>query len=205
MQRVSLTINGQTIHARRGTTILQAARDQGIEIPTLCHFPGHGTRAVCRVCVVALEGSGRMVPACATLVEAGMVIETNGAAVVAARRVLMEFILAEHGRCGEPACAIEQLADQLGVSETRFQAPTTVSQKDLSSDFITVRSGLCVHCDRCIQVCGRDQQVIARSGRGAAVSITFDDGLTMTESSCTSCGDCIAVCPGAGLRQRAMR
>jgi predicted molibdopterin-dependent oxidoreductase YjgC len=201
MQAVSLTINGQTLCAPAGATILSVARRQGIEIPTLCHLPGHKTRAVCRICVVSLVGSGGMVPACATPVEEGMEIETDCAAVIATRRLLMEFILAEHGECGEPECVIERLADHLGVTETRFQSPEHASSGNLSSDFITVRPELCIHCDRCVQACGKDQQVLARSGRGATVAIAFDDDRSMADSSCTNCGDCIAVCPAGGLLQ----
>jgi NADH dehydrogenase/NADH:ubiquinone oxidoreductase subunit G len=199
MQRVSLTINGQTVLAPADATILSVARRQGIEIPTLCHLPGLKTRAVCRICVVALAGSDRLVPACATPVEDGMEIETDCAAVIAARRLLMEFILAEHGECDEPECEIEQLADLLGVTKTRFQSPEHASNGNLSSDFITVRPELCIHCDRCVQACGKDQRVLARAGRGGAVVVAFDDDQSMANSSCTHCGDCVAVCPAGGL------
>ncbi|MDP7301726.1 MAG: 2Fe-2S iron-sulfur cluster-binding protein [Pirellulaceae bacterium] len=199
MQRISLTIDGQDICVPTGTTILSAARRLNISIPTLCHFPGQTVRAVCRICVVELEGTGHLVPACAAPAQDGMKIATDSAAVVAARRVLMEFILAEHGECDNPLCGIEQLAEQIGVSTTRFQATRRAARSDLSSDFVSVQPQLCVHCDRCIQACQRDQQVLARTGRGANVAVAFDDGRSMGESSCTGCGDCVTVCPAGGL------
>ena len=199
MQYVGLTIDGKNINVPVGTTILSAARRLGISIPTLCHFPGHKTRAVCRICVVAIKGTDRMVPACATPVEDGMMIETNSAAGVNARQLLMEFILSEHGECGDPSCGIEQLAEQIGVSTTRFQSPQRAARGNLSSDFVTVRAELCVHCDRCVRACEQDQQVLARMSRGASVTVAFDDDLSMGESSCTTCGDCVAACPAGGL------
>jgi NADH dehydrogenase/NADH:ubiquinone oxidoreductase subunit G len=199
MQHISLIIDGHDTSVPAGTTLLDAARQLGIDIPTLCHLQGHKTRAVCRVCVVALKGSGHMVPACATAATEGMQIETGSAEVLAARRLLMEFTLAEHGECDDATCAIEELAGQLGVSKTRFQAPRHSNRSDLSSDFVSVRPELCVHCDRCSQACERDQQVLARAGRGALVAVAFDDDRTMADSTCTNCGDCVSVCPAGGL------
>ncbi len=132
MQHISLIIDGHDTSVPAGTTLLDAARQLGIDIPTLCHLQGHKTRAVCRICVVALKGSGRMVPACATAATEGMQIETGSAEVLAARRLLMEFTLAEHGECDDATCAIEELAGQLGVSKTRFQAPRHSNRSDLS-------------------------------------------------------------------------
>ena len=199
MQRVSLTIDGQDISVPAGSTILSAVRRLNISIPTLCHFPGQKSRAVCRICVVALEDTGRMVPACATPAQDGMKIQTASEAVPASRRVLMEFILAEHGECDDPLCDIEQLAEQVGVSTTRFLSPRRSTREGLSSDFVAVQPQLCVHCDRCIQACQRDQKVLARSGRGATVGVAFDDDQPMGDSSCTGCGDCVSVCPAGGL------
>ncbi len=199
MKYISLTIDDQTITVPAGSTLLAAARRLGISIPTLCHFAGQKTRAVCRICSVQRADNGRMVPACATPVEEGMQIETDNDAVVAARRTLMEFILAEHGRCGEPNCAVEQLAEQLGVSHTRFEAPSRSAEVNRSSDFVMVHPERCIHCDRCVEACGKDQRVIARAGRGATVAVVFDDDRSMGDSSCTGCGDCVAVCPAGGL------
>ncbi len=199
MQRVSLTIDGRTISVPPGTSILKAARRLGISIPTLCHLPGQRTRAVCRICMVGLKGSARLVPACATPVDEGMQVETATADVVATRRTIMEFILAEHGTCGTSKCAVEQLAEDMGVTESRFQGPAIDSRTRLSSDFVTVRPERCIHCDRCIEACAKDRKVLVRAGRGAAVHIAFDDERSMGDSSCSTCGDCVSVCPAGGL------
>ncbi len=203
MRYVTLTIDDQSVRVPRGTTLLSAAKRAGCDVPTLCHLPGRKPRAVCRICVVERRDNGRLVPACATDAEEGMVIETNSKTVSSARRTLMEFILAEHGECDDPGCQVEQLAAEIGVSDTRFEAPHQECRSGLSSDFVRVKPERCIHCDRCIQACSRDRQVLARSGRGADVVIAFDDDQAIGDSSCTTCGDCVAVCPAGGLLAKA--
>ncbi len=199
MQRVTLTIDGKQISVRPGTPILKAARSVGASIPTLCHLPGRRTRAVCRICVVAVQGSARLVPACATPVSEGMQVDTQAADVVAVRRTLMEFILAEHRDCGDPDCQIEQLAAELGVGQSRFHAPESTRRNVFPSDFVSVLSQRCVHCDRCIEACAADRNVLARSGHGATVQVDFADGESSHETACSVCGDCVSVCPAGGL------
>ncbi len=199
MPQVSLTIDGEQITVPQGTTILKAARRLGVAIPTLCHFPGHRPRAVCRICVVAIQGTARLVPACSTPVSDGMRVETEAADVVAVRRTLMEFILAEHHNCGDPDCQIEQLAASLGVARTRFEAPALARRNVISSDFVSVVSERCVHCDRCIEACASDRKVLARRGHGAEVHVAFGEEREDADVSCSVCGDCVSVCPAGGL------
>lgn len=199
MPSVTLTIDGRTVRVPEETSILDAARRIGIKLPTMCHVSGCKPRAVCRMCVVALGGSLRLVPSCATLVTEGMQVQTDTPEVHSARKLLMEFMLAEHGECDDPHCEIEALARELGVQGTRFQMENPFPHLDFSSKFITVYSDNCILCDRCVQVCSKDQQVVVRAGRGGAVAITFDAGLSMQDATCTDCGDCVSVCPAGAL------
>ena len=201
MTSISLTIDGRSLSVRSGSTILQAARRLGISIPTLCHAPGQRNRSVCRICVVAVDNSPRLVPACSTLVRDGMTVETDREDVIAARRTLMEFILAEHRECGEPTCLIERLAESMGIDRTRFVAPTQTGRSVIRSDFVTVISERCVHCDRCIQACTKDRRVLTRAGHGAAVHVRFGTEET-SAPVCSVCGDCVSVCPAGGLLER---
>ncbi|MAG92403.1 MAG: hypothetical protein CMJ48_01445 [Planctomycetaceae bacterium] len=201
MPGVTLTIDGRTARVPEGTSILDAARRVGVKLPTMCHVNGCKPRAVCRMCVVALGGSLRLVPSCATTVTEGMQVQTDTPEVETARKLLMEFMLAEHGECDDPNCAIERLARQLGVYSTRFQMDKSLQEDDFSSKFITVDPENCILCDRCVQACGKDQQVIVRAGRGRSVAISFDTGLSMRDAACTDCGDCLSVCPAGALAE----
>jgi len=131
-----------------------------------------------------------------------MQIETAAADVVAVRKVIMEFILAEHGECGHPECRIEELAASLGVSRTRFPFRAPARRLPVSSDFVTIVPERCVHCDRCIEACAKDRNVLARSGHGTAVHVSFDDH-AVHGAACSVCGDCVSVCPAGGLLEAA--
>jgi len=191
--------------------VLEAAAAAGVRIPRLCHVPGLPSRAVCRLCLVEVEGRAGWVPACGTPAVDGMSVRTDGAALVTARRTVMELILAEHGPCAQPGCEVEAIAREVGVTDSPFVVPAPPVPTPPGSDFIELDPARCVHCDRCIRKCSR--QVITRRGRGPEVLFGFEDGRPMTETSCTGCGDCVAICPAgtfaprrpSGLRRAARR
>ncbi len=200
MQQVTLTIDGTQVEVRAGTSLIDAAQRAGVHIPSLCYLPGQPARGVCRVCSVSVAGRRGLVPACATSAADGMEVETQSPAVDQARRLLFELALAEHGPCdddvcgGEQNCQLVRLARQYGVTEQRLDPIEKPPRGELSSDNIQVRLDGCILCDRCIQAC-RDLHVIGRAGRGEDTHIVFDADQTMGESSCVTCGDCVAVCP----------
>ncbi len=201
---ISLTINRQVLQARPGQSLLQVAQKGGIDIPTICHLPGLEVRSVCRICSVEVKGHRHLLPACSTEVAHNMEVETHSQKAVQARRVLMEFIIAEHGDLETLKPEVRTYAAQLGVARAHFTLPQQPSPDPnrYGSDYIRLYQEQCIHCDRCISAC-RDQRVIGRAGRGAATILTFgSNDQSLAESRCTSCGDCVAVCPSGALSEQ---
>jgi NADH-quinone oxidoreductase subunit G len=197
MQKIELTIEGQRVRARPGATILEAAAEVGVDVPRLCRLKGRERRAVCRLCAVGIEGRPGLVSACSTPARAGMVVDVFGERPNARRRVIMELVLAEHGQHGGGMCEVESLAQELGVSSSRF-APRPRAPNPGGSEYVVVESEACIRCDRCMQACERG--VISRLGRGGEVYLAFDGGRSVEALSCVGCGDCVVVCPAGGLR-----
>jgi bidirectional [NiFe] hydrogenase diaphorase subunit len=196
---ISLKINRQVVQAKAGQTLLQLAKQQGIDIPTICHLPGLEARSVCRICSVEVEGHGRLLPACSTLAEQGMAVQTHSQKCVHARQVLLQFIIAEHGGLVTLSREVREYAKALGITEARFYLQQPEEAARNGSDYIRYRPEQCIHCDRCILAC-RDQRVIGRAGRGAATRLTFGNSdRPLAETNCSSCGDCVAVCPTGTL------
>ncbi len=200
---ISLTLNHQNITAKPEQTILEVAKAQGINIPTLCHF-ARGTgkespRAVCRICVVEITGVRGLVTACSAKVTDGMEVLTHSPNVVEARKVLMEFMLAENGG-GKEDTVVKALSEELGVESARFSIVDEIEAQPqkLLSEYFNVDPSLCVHCDRCIVAC-ESRQVITRSGFGHEISTTFGDEKGIEASNCNYCGDCISACPAGGI------
>lgn len=200
---ISLKINKRIIHARPGQTLLQIAKKQGIEIPTICHLPGLEARSVCRICSVEVKGQQRLLPACSTLVENNMEIDTHSQKTLQARKVLMEFIIAEHGGLDSLSPQVQQYAAQLGVKQAHFYLHHQKADdcNRYSSDYIKISQENCILCDRCVVAC-RDQHIIQRAKRGSATQLTFGErNKPLAETDCTSCGDCVAVCPSGALSE----
>ncbi|MDD2962885.1 MAG: NADH-dependent [FeFe] hydrogenase, group A6 [Bacteroidales bacterium] len=212
MELIKLTIDKRSVEVEKGTTILQAARQIGIDIPTLCYFslgdmkienkPGG-----CRICVVEVEGRRNLAPACATECMAGMVVRTNTIRVLNARRTVLELILSDHPFdclvCAKSGnCELQDLAHKFGVREIPYKGEQSTYRKDTSPSIIR-DVDKCVMCRRCEMMCNDVQSVGALSavnrGFQSVVAPAFE--MNLDKSVCTYCGQCVAVCPTGALTE----
>jgi formate dehydrogenase major subunit len=213
---ITLTIDNQSVSVPEGTTIWAAACSLGIDIPTLCHDPKLDPVGVCRVCAVEVENTRTFPAACIRSIEEGMVVRTDTEEVRRARGTLVEMLMAEHpSPCSQHQtagdCELELLAEGMGVGPPRFASvhPTPRTQgmvPDLTSAVIEVDLNACILCDRCIRACDDLQvnDVIGRAGKGRHTHISFDNDQPMGESSCVSCGECMAYCPTGALTNKSL-
>ena len=206
---MKITLNGKTIEAREGETILSAARRMGLDIPTLCHLEGLPPTGTCRVCVVEDRKTGKLVPSCSFPVADGMDIATHSSQAVAARKTIIELLLASHpDDClycpGNGTCVLQRYAQELGVRQRSYSGARNRVNLDVSSPSIIRDPEKCILCGRCVRVCSEVQGVSAIdfTGRGstAQVECAFNEGLNV--SSCVNCGQCVMVCPTGALTER---
>lgn len=207
---IKLTIDNRPVEVAEGTTILKAARQAGIDIPTLCYFELDGMKfenkpGGCRVCVVEVKGRRNLAPACATDCMEGMEVLTNSPRVINARRTVVELILSDHPndclQCEKNGdCELQSLAKRLGIKEIPFKGVQSTYRKD-STLSVERDMDKCVMCRRCETMCNKFQSVGALSGvnRGfdAVVAPAFEQDLG--DSSCVNCGQCVQVCPVGAL------
>ncbi len=209
VKEVTLTIDEKQVTVPAGTTIFDAARMNGIPIPTLCHQQNETPVGVCRVCVVDV-GARVYAAACIREAENNMVVKTGTEKVQAARKTLVELLMSDHpAPCARQQqsndCELEAMAKSHALGAPRFSKRLTPShQKDESSLSIMVDHSACILCDRCIRGCSeiRNNFVIARQGKGYAAAISFDTDLPMGSSSCVSCGECMVSCPTGALTNK---
>jgi CRP-like cAMP-binding protein/formate hydrogenlyase subunit 6/NADH:ubiquinone oxidoreductase subunit I len=207
---VTLTIDGRQVTVPQGTTIFDAARMQGIAIPTLCHQQNENPVGVCRVCVVD-AGQRVYTASCVRPCEPNMNVKTATEAVINTRRTLVELLLTDHpSPCARQQksgdCELEALAHAAGIAQPRFAKRATPRGHDESSIAIAVDHEACILCDRCVRGCDdiRHNWVLARRGKGYQAGVAFDNNLPMGNSSCVSCGECMVSCPTGALTNRAV-
>ncbi len=207
---IELTIDGLPVSVPDGTSVFDAARSNGIPIPTLCHQQNETPAGVCRVCVV--DVGGRVLTAsCVRPAENKMVVSTNSEKVVRARRTLVEMLMADHpSPCARQRqsndCELETLARLEGIGQSRFPRRISPRGQDNSSLAIAVDHEACILCDRCIRGCDeiRHNDVLGRRGKGFMAGIAFDTNLPMGNSSCVSCGECMVSCPTGALTNKSV-
>ena len=201
-ESITLTINGQAVQVPPGSTLLEAARAAGVEVPTICVHEATISNAVCRMCVVEVQGARVLVPACASQVAPGMVVETDTPRVHRARRTILEMLSASLDLSEAPEIQA-QMADY-GARSDRFpQAQTRQPEPVIDNPMYLRDYAKCVLCWRCVQVCAEDAQytyAINFSGRGFATQIGTFFEKPLPETTCVFCGQCVGVCPTGALK-----
>ena len=205
---VTLTIDNKTVTVPAGTTILDAARQVDIHIPTLCYLREINEVASCRICAVEVEGVDKLATACNTLVEEGMVVHTNTQRVRITRKTNVELILSQHVdhcvtcvRSGN--CSLQALSKAMNIQSVPFRKEASERPWDPTLPILR-DSSKCIKCLRCVSVCERVQflGVWEVTGSGAHTTVRIRGGLRMNEANCALCGQCVAHCPVGALRER---
>jgi predicted molibdopterin-dependent oxidoreductase YjgC len=199
---IEIQIDGRSVAVAEGGTILDAARSIGIDTPTLCFLENLTPVNVCRVCVVELEGSRTLVPACSRKVEAGMVIKTDSERVRLSRRLILEFLASSVNVSTAPA--MKSYVERYDAKPERFGVTAaTVAQPVKIDNELYVRDySKCILCYKCVEACGVDAQntfAIAVAGRGFTAHIATEFDVPLPDSACVYCGNCIGVCPTGAL------
>src|SRR5689334_19869173 len=214
VRTVSVTIDGNEVSVPEGTTIFDAARDAGVDIPVLCHNERYDPVGVCRMCVV--DTGGRVfAAACVRPCEDGMEVKTSTPELERSRAVLTELLVSDQPpRAEDPKDTTTRdnlllgLADGFGVAQETTELPCGSGRgTDSSNPVIDVNHDACILCDRCVRACDDIQgnDVIGRSGKGYSTRIAFDLNDPMGSSSCVTCGECVQACPTGALTNKPIR
>ncbi len=198
---IEVTIDGQTVSVGEDSTILDACRALGIETPTLCYADTLTPVNVCRVCVVEVEGARVLVPSCSRKAEPGMVVHTDSARVRTSRRMVLELLGSSVDFSTAPDA--QRYSAEYGAQPGRYGEVATVAQPAKIDNDLYIRDySKCILCYKCVEACGVDHQntfAIAVAGRGFEARISTEFNVTLPESACVYCGNCIAVCPTGAL------
>jgi bidirectional [NiFe] hydrogenase diaphorase subunit len=200
-------IDGQLITAGAGQTILQAAREHGVAIPTLCQLDGLSTVGACRLCLVEVAGSPKLLPSCTTEAQEGMAVVTASDRLQRYRRVILELLFAERNHVcavcvSNGHCELQDRAHTAGMTHVRFDYLCPTLPLDASHARFAVDHNRCILCTRCVRVCDEVEGAHTWDvmGRGTSARVITDLNEPWGEStSCTSCGKCVQVCPTGAL------
>ncbi len=210
---LNIFINGKALQVPKGTTVLEASREVNLKIPTLCHlnlkeFGIVNQSASCRVCMVEVEGRPALVPSCSELCTEGMIIRTDTMRAITARRTAVELLLSNHPfeclTCAKNLeCELQALAQELGIREIHYTGEKMNYPIDDSSYSLIKDPNKCIMCRRCETMCNDVQTcgILSAVNRGFDVFVGPAFHLDMVDTSCTFCGQCVAVCPTAALTE----
>lgn len=209
MKTVNLKINGQSVSVPENYTVLEAAREAGIDIPTLCYLKDYSETGSCRMCVVEIVGARALQAACVYPVAEGLEVLTHSPKVKAARKSTLELLLSNHDRqcltcVRNKNCELQTLSDELGITDIAYEGERNEYDIDDLSPSIVRDNNKCILCRRCVNVCKNVQTVgvIDATERGfkTKIACAFDSPLAAT--ACVNCGQCIAACPTGALREK---
>ena len=204
-----VTIDNIQVEVENNSTILEAARKVGIDIPTLCYLKETNQIGACRVCQVEVKGARALAAACVMPVSDGMVISTTSKKVRDARKATVELILSNHNRecltcSSNNNCELQTIANQLGIREIPFEGENHFGVVDTSSPSIVRDQSKCILCGRCVNVCKKEQgsAILDFTDRGIATKVSPMFNKSLTDVPCIYCGQCVNVCPTAALREK---
>jgi formate dehydrogenase alpha subunit len=210
VEKVTITLDGREVTGQRGVTVLEIARESGVDIPTLCHHPYLPPTGACRICLVEDQRTGTLLVSCVTAIEPGMQIDTRSPRVLGRRKAVVELMLASHPDtcmvCDKGnRCDLHRVASEMGIGVPSLERiPQYAAIVDLNP-FIVRDMGKCILCGRCVRAC---QELVVEGavdflGRGFGTRPATVGDRPLEESECTFCGTCVAMCPTGALAERA--
>jgi bidirectional [NiFe] hydrogenase diaphorase subunit len=205
----TLTIDGNQVSARAGQTILEVARENKIDIPTLCHLDGLSDVGACRLCLVEIKGSNKLLPSCVATVEEGMEVSTATDRLKTHRRTILELLFAERNHIcsvcvSNGHCELQTLGQEQGLTHVRLPYRNPELPVDASHERFTLDQNRCILCTRCVRVCAEIEgaHIWDVMGRGIDSMVITDLHQPWGESACTRCGKCVQVCPTGALTDK---
>jgi bidirectional [NiFe] hydrogenase diaphorase subunit len=206
----TLTVDGHPVSADENATLLEAATDAGTHIPTLCHLEGLRNIGACRLCLVEVTGSAKLLPACVTKVAEGMEVRTDTERLRKYRLMILELLFAERNHIcavcvANGHCQLQALAQRHGMSHVRFSYLYPPAAVDASHDRFVIDHNRCILCTRCVRVCDEIEGAHTWDvmGRGTNSRVITDLNQPWGDSeTCTSCGKCVQVCPTGALFEK---
>ena len=206
----TFTINGEQYSAQEGESILSVARQHNIPIPTLCHLEGLSTVGACRLCVVQIEGIPKLLPACTTKVEEGMVIQTSNEKLNKYRRMIIALLASEGNHVcavcvANNHCELQDLAYTVGLVRVRYPYIFPKKQLDATHKDYVMDHNRCVLCTRCVRVCDEVEGAHVWDVAGRGINCEIITGLDYAwgnSQTCTACGKCVMVCPTGALFEK---